>query len=310
MTSKRLAMVFPGQGSQTVGMGAAMALEYESAAAIHRRADEVLGWSITDLCFSGPAEKLNRTEYAQPALYVTSVAAAAVLEEKGVQAQAVCGHSLGEYSALAAAGALEFEEGLKLVAFRGEAMGRLAGENPGSMAAVLGLEDSRVEEICERAGEVWPVNYNSPGQLVISGETGSVQRAMAAAEEAGAKKVVELPVSGAFHSRLMQTAAEQMRNRLEETRFTDPAPPFLSSTTSEYEAADSLSDVLVRQIVSPVRWRQAVEKLVAEGVDTFFEVGNGKVLCGLIRRIDRAVTAVPVSDPDSLEKALAAVAAP
>lgn len=304
MKGGRLALVFPGQGSQAVGMGAEMALKYESAAAVYRRAGEALGWSISELCFSGPAEKLNLTEYAQPALYVNSLAALAVLKEKGVEGGVVLGHSLGEYSALAASGAVGFEEGLELVDRRGKAMGRAAAERPGSMAAILGLEDAQVEEICFQTGDVWPVNYNSPGQLVISGEADAVRRAMSAAGEAGAKKAVELAVSGSFHSPLMQQAATEMKERLEAAHFQEPEPPFFSSISCRFETAAGLADMLVRQITSPVRWRQAVDRLIAEGVDTFFEVGNGKVLCGLIRRINRDVTAVNISDPDSLEKAL------
>ena len=300
----KLALVFPGQGSQSVGMGASMALEYESAAEVYHRAAEALGWQVDDLCFNGPEEKLNQTEFAQPALYVNSMAALAALKEHGFRADAVSGHSLGEYSALSAAGAAGFAQGLQLVARRARAMSRAARERPGSMAAILGLEDGQVEEICSRVTEVWPVNYNSPGQIVISGETGSVKSASGEAEKAGAKKVVELAVSGSFHSPLMQEAAAEMKEYLAEVDFMDPEPPFLSSISCRYEQARGLKELLVRQMVSPVRWRQAVEKLIADGVDTFFEVGNGKVLCGLIKRINREVVAVNVSDPATLEKAL------
>ncbi|MBE0428532.1 MAG: ACP S-malonyltransferase [Thermoleophilia bacterium] len=303
----KLALVFPGQGSQAVGMGVEMALKYESAAEVYQRADRSLGWNISDLSFSGPAEKLNLTENAQPALYVNSLAAMAVLREKGIRADVVSGHSLGEYSALAAAGAVGFEEGLKLVRRRGEIMGRTAAERPGSMAAILGLEDRQVEEICSRTGRVWPVNYNSPGQLVVSGEAEAVQAAMQAAEDAGARKTVRLAVGGSFHSPLMQAASEEMEELLKETRFAEPAPPFLSSISCGYEGAAALAGLLTRQIVAPVRWRQAVEKLVADGVDRFIEAGSGKVLCGLIKRISPDVAAVNVSDEASLKKAMATV---
>ncbi len=300
----KLALVFPGQGSQAESMGADLAQKHDAAAEVYRRAGEFLGWSVAELSFSGPEERLNRTEFAQVALYVNSVAAMAVLSEMGIAGDFVSGHSLGEYSALAAAGAFTFEDGLRLVARRGEAMAAAAREHPGAMAAILGLEDREVEEVCSRAGDVWPVNYNCPGQLVISGETEAVARAMAAAGEAGAKKTVRLPVSGSFHSPLMQEAADVMREPLVAVEFRNPAPPFISSISCAYEGAADLPELLVRQIVSPVRWRQTVERLIADGADRFLEVGNGKVLSGLIRRISKDVNAVNVSDAASLKKAL------
>lgn len=303
----KLALVFPGQGSQSVGMGREMALKYEAAAAVYRQAADLLGWDVASLCFDGPQDRLNQTEYAQVALYVNSMAAMAALSEKGVKADAVSGHSLGEYSALAAAGAMSFEEGLKLVKLRGQAMGRVAVERPGSMAAIVGLKDEQVEKICTESGEVWPVNYNCPGQLVVSGETASVHRAMTRAADAGAKRAVMLAVSGSFHSPLMRSAAGEMKQHLAAAGFKDPEPPYLSPISCQYETAAGLPSLLARQIVSPVRWRQAVEKLVGDGVDRFLEVGNGKVLCGLIKRTNRDVLAADVSDPASLEKAVAAL---
>lgn len=302
-----LAFVFPGQGSQSVGMGVQMAERFKSAAAVYQRADNRLGWKISDLCRSGPAEKLNATEYAQPALFVDSMAALAVLEEKGIRASAVLGHSMGEYSALAASGAVDFEAGLDLVAKRGEIMGRAAREKPGAMAAILGLKDSEVEDICFGIEGVWPVNYNSPGQLVISGEAEAVRSAMETAKSAGAKKVVELAVSGPFHSPLMNEAAVEMQQSLEAVSFKEPEPPFFSSVTCRSEPVVGLADLMATQMVSPVRWRQSVEKLIAAEINTFFEVGNGKVLSGLIKRIDKSVTAMNVSDPASLDTAMAAI---
>jgi [acyl-carrier-protein] S-malonyltransferase len=260
-------------------MGKELYDSHEEAAGIYREASSELGWDVAGLCFEGSPEQLNRTEYAQPALYVNSAAAMAVLSRHGFRADVVCGHSLGEYSALAAAGAVSFGQGLRLVAERGNAMSGAAAAKPGSMAAIIGLEDDEVEALCAESGEVWPVNYNSPGQLVVSGGAEAVEAVMNKAEAAGARKTVLLPVTGAFHSPFMRDAADRLKEIL----------------------AEEL------QMVSPVRWRQAVEKLVANGVDRFVEVGSGKVLCGLIRRIDREVTATNVSDTASLDKAMAVI---
>lgn len=299
----KLALIFPGQGSQAAGMGEDLARRFKEAADVYLEASEALGWDVGALCFGGPQERLNRTEYAQPALYANSMAAMAVLELRGASADLVCGHSLGEYSALAAAGAVSFGDGLRLVAERGRAMSEAAAARPGAMAAIIGLEDGQVETLCSGAGDVWPVNYNSPGQLVVSGEVEAVRRVMGLAGEAGARRVVELPVTGAFHSPHMQAAAGAMKVLLEDMVFREPDPPFLSTTSCEYEGAGGLAGLLERQIVSPVRWRQAVEKMIADGVDRFVEVGSGRVLCGLIRRIDKGVTALNVSDAASLDKA-------
>jgi len=307
----KIALVFPGQGSQAVGMGEELAAAHPAAARIFEQAGDVLGWDVAKLCFTGPGEELSLTEFAQPALYVASLAAMAVIEEKGIVAEAVTGHSLGEFSALAAAGAVSFEEGLKLVARRGEVMAAAAHKQPGSMAAILGLEDFQVEEICTASGQVWAVNYNCPGQLVISGETAAVRAAMRAAEEAGAKKVVELAVSGSFHTPLMDGAAAEFREILAEKDFRDPEPGFISSITCEAENASSLQELMSRQMVSPVRWRQTIEKMIGGGFDTFVEVGSGKVLTGLIKRICKVtgseVAALNVADTSSLEKTMAAL---
>lgn len=302
----KTALVFPGQGSQAVGMGREMALKYKVAADVYGRASELLARDVAQLCFEGPEGQLNRTDTAQVALYVTSLAAMAVLRAEGINGELVSGHSLGEYSALVAAGALSEDDGFRLVAARGEAMQQAADSRPGAMAAIIGMEDEAVEIICAQSGEVWPVNYNSPGQLVISGELGPVRRAMEKASARGARKVVQLPVSGAFHSPLMREAAGRMKERLALVRFHEPRLPFLSSISCEYEQSDGLQDLLVRQIVSPVRWVQAVRVMIDDGVDRFIEVGNGRVLASLIRRIDSSVRTISVSDPGSLEKALAA----
>jgi len=286
-------------------MGRQLVASYASAAAIYEAAEKELGPDFTRLSFEGPAEILASTENAQPALFVNSMAVHAVLSgEKGLRADIVTGHSLGEYSALAASGALGLIDGLRLVVSRGQAMNEATVERPGAMAAIIGLEDEKVESICSESGEVWPVNYNSPGQLVISGEEVSVDRATKKAEKAGARKTVRLAVSGSFHSPMMRSAAGVMKEKLSQTEFQEPAPPFFSSISCEYEGAAGLEDLMVRQIVSPVLWRQSIERLIEDGADRFLEVGNGKVLSGLIRRINRDVVAVSASDSDSLEKAI------
>jgi len=303
----KLALVFPGQGSQSVGMGRELVQAYEAAARVYDRAGELLGWDVGGLSFNGDEEELSRTDRAQVALFVNSAAVTAVLRQEGVSADVVSGHSLGEYGALEAAGALDFDRCLELVAFRGEVMNEEACERPGAMAAIIGLADSEVEDICDRTGGVWPVNYNSPGQLVISGERPSVAAAMELAEERGAKRAIALRVSGAFHSPLMRRAAERMEHELATAGFNEPEPPFLSSTSCEYEPAAGLADLLARQIVSPVRWTSAVERMIADGVTRFVEVGNGKVLCGLVRRIDRDVDTLATGSPEGIKKSLAAI---
>lgn len=307
MIMGRTALVFPGQGSQSVGMGRELASQFDEAAAVYDRASELLAWDVAKLCFEGPQERLNDTDAAQVALYVNSLAATAVLRSRGVEGDVVSGHSLGEYSALAACGALGEDDGLRLVSVRGQAMHRAASNRPGAMAAVIGLEDSEVEKLCDDAGEVWPVNYNSPGQLVISGELEPVRRVMAAAKSAGAKKVIQLRVSGAFHSPLMREAAGIMKERLGQADFHEPRVPFLSSISCDYEARGDLEELMVRQMVSPVRWTQSVQRMISDGVDRFIEVGSGRVLTGLIRRIGKDVETMSVNDPGSLDKAMAAL---
>lgn len=308
----RIALVFPGQGSQAVGMGAELAAAYPAAAQVFERTCEALGRDLPGLCHRGPAGTLDLTQHAQPALYAVSMAAMAVLEEKDVDAEVVCGHSLGEYSALAAAGVVDFETGLLLMARRGEIMARAAEKRPGAMAAVLGLDDAQVEEICAGAGEVWPVNYNSPGQLVVSGETAAVEQAMRAAVEAGARKVVRLAVSGAFHTPLMADAAAELQEFLAGVEMREPETAFVSSITCEYASAAGLKELLVRQMVSPVRWAQTVQRLIGEGFDTYVEVGSGKVLAGLIKRIAKdagnEVQILSAADPAGIDKTLAALA--
>lgn len=298
----KIAFCFPGQGSQGVGMGRAIAGEFPEARAVYEEASEAVGFDVARLCFEGSMEDLTRTELQQPALVATSLACLRAVETIGVRPDYVIGHSVGEYSALAAAGALSARDAVALVRERGEAMAEAALEKPGAMAAVLGLDDAVVEEICSGIEGVWPANYNCPGQVVVSGENAAVDRLIEEATARGARKTVKLRVSGAFHSPLVARAAERLRPALAHASFVDPAPPFMSTVTARLEDAQRLASLLVEQLTGPVKFTQAVRALVRDGVGTFVEIGPGQVLSGLLRRCDRSLRAVSVGDPESLRK--------
>jgi [acyl-carrier-protein] S-malonyltransferase len=254
------------------------------------------------LCFEASEEELVETEVQQPALVATSLAVLAAIRARGVKPDFVVGHSVGEFAALAAAGALKVEEAVSLVRERGLAMAEAARTNPGSMAAILGLEDEAVERICRRILNVWPANYNCPGQIVVSGEDPAVDEACEAAEEEGARRAVKLRVSGAFHSPLVARAADRLRPALDLVKFAEPTAPFMSTVTARIETAKRMRPLLVEQLTAPVRFTHAAQALVREGVHTFVEVGPGNVLSGLVKRIDRNAKTVSVSSPESLEK--------
>jgi len=298
----KVAFCFPGQGSQQVGMGRAMAEAFPEARALFDEAADALGFDVANLCFEGPIEELTLTQRQQPALVATSLACLRAIDSIGIRPDFVVGHSVGEYSALAAARALEDRDAVALVRERGEAMAEAADEHPGAMAAILGLEDALVEELCREIGGVWPANYNCPGQLVVSGENAAVDRLLAEAAERGARRTVKLRVSGAFHSPLVERAAERLRPALDAIAFHEPSPRFMSTVTAALESAERIGALLVEQLTGPVRFTQAVRGLAEQGVDTFVEIGPGQVLAGLIRRCDRSLRTFSVGDPESLGK--------
>jgi [acyl-carrier-protein] S-malonyltransferase len=302
MKTGLIAFCFPGQGSLAVGMGQEIAAAMPEAMDVFERASEAAGMDLKRLCFEAPEEELVETEVQQPALVTASLAVLAAIRARGVKPDFVVGHSVGEFAALAAAGALRVEEAVVLVRERGLAMAEAARTNPGSMAAILGLEDEAVERICRRILNVWPANYNCPGQIVVSGEDPAVDEACEAAEEEGARRAVKLRVSGAFHSPLVARAADRLRPALERAKFAEPTAPFMSTVTARIETARRMRPLLLEQLTAPVRFTHAAQALVREGVHTFVEVGPGNVLSGLLKRIDRNAKTISVSSPESLEK--------
>jgi [acyl-carrier-protein] S-malonyltransferase len=302
MSAERIAFCFPGQGSLAVGMGREIALAVPEAMDVYRRASEASGLDLVRLCFEAPEEELVQTDVQQPALVATSLAVLAALRSRGHEPDFVVGHSVGEFAALAAARALETEQAIALVRERGLAMAAAARENPGSMAAILGLEDEVVEGLCERITRVWPANYNCPGQIVVSGENPAVDECCNEAELQGARRTVKLRVSGAFHSPLVERAAERLRPAVDKVRFSEPIAPFVSTVTAKIEPAQRFAALLVDQLTAPVKFTQAARELMRQGVKVFVEVGPGNVLSGLLKRIDRSVKAIPVGDLASLEK--------
>jgi [acyl-carrier-protein] S-malonyltransferase len=283
-------------------MGRAFAEASSDARTVYDEASEAVGLDLARLSFEGPLDELTRTELQQPALVATELACLRALASAAPSPDVVIGHSVGEYAALAAAGVVTDREAVSLVRARGLATAAAAAERPGAMAAILGLDDAVVEELCSGIEGVWPANYNCPGQLVVSGETAAVDRLLELAAERGARRAVKLPITGAFHSPLVAAAAERLAPALDGVTWNEPSPPFMSTVTAELEPASRIRSVLLDQLAAPVRFTQAVRSLVDRGVDTFVEVGPGSVLSGLIRRIDRSVRTVSVGRPDDLAK--------
>lgn len=299
-----LALLFPGQGSQYVGMGRELAQAHPAAARTLEEADDVLGFSLSGLMVEGPEEELRATRNAQPAILAHSIAALRVVEEELGPASVAAGHSLGEFSAHVAAGTFSFADGLRTVRARGELMHAAGQELPGTMAAILGLSDDAVREVCGRVdvGTCVPANFNTDGQTVVSGDVPGVERGMELAREAGAKRTIGLNVSGAFHSPLMEPAVAGLREILDGLDFFDPAFPVMSNVTAAPVVdADAARGLLVKQITSPVAWSASVRAMVGMGAQRFVELGPGSVLAGLNRRNAKGLPCLSIGEPADLE---------
>jgi len=309
--AKKIALIFPGQGSQVVGMGKELVEKYPEARQTFAEADDALGYKLSQLCFEGPEEQLRLTEVTQPAILTTSIAALRVLESRIPKPDYVSGHSLGEYSAHVAAGTFSFADAVRTVRHRGKYMQEAVPVGVGTMAAILGMEFEKVAAVCEDAanGEVCsPANINSPEQIVISGNTAAVERATRLADERGAKRAKVLPVSAPFHCSLMKPAQDRLEADLKKIPMNKPVYPVACNVDAEMVTDDIRTlETLVRQVTGSVKWEQCMRRLIAQGVDTFLEIGPGKVLCGLMRQIDRSKTCLNVGDEASLTRTLEAL---
>ncbi len=305
--SENIAFVFPGQGSQYVEMGKDFYDNFAVAREYFDKANQVLDIDLKKLCFEGPEAELTETQNTQPAIFTVSMIAYEILKDKGVEPSMVAGHSLGEYAALCAAGVFDFETGLKLVRRRGELMASAVSDgSKGTMAAIIALDREKIEEICEEVEGVCELaNINSPMQIVISGEEEAVHAAMQKADEAGAKKVVELNVSSAFHSQLMEPAKNKLKEYIQSMEFNDPRVPVIANSTADFvKNKEEIVSALEKQLTNPVRWVESMELMGENGIERALEVGPGRVLKSLMRRIDRSIKTYNIQDNASLEKAM------
>ena len=305
--SNNIAFIFPGQGSQYVEMGKDFYENFEVARKYFDKANDILDIDLKELCFEGPEDVLTETQNTQPAIFTVSMIAFELLKEKGIKPSIVAGHSLGEYAALCAAGVFDFETGLKLVRKRGELMASAVSEgSKGTMAAIIALDRDKIENICNEVKGVCELaNINSPMQIVISGEEEAVHEAMEKAEEAGAKKIVELNVSSAFHSQLMEPAKNKLKEYIEKVEFNDPEIPVIANSTANFvRNKEEIVSALEKQLTNAVRWVESMELMAENDVNLAFEVGPGRVLKSLMRRIDRSIKTYNIQDVASLEKAM------
>ncbi len=311
-TNGSIAFLFPGQGSQAIGMSKDLAEQYPIARETFEEADEAVGYKLSQACFDGPEDQLRLTEVTQPAILTASVAAWRVVNENGLAPRFVAGHSLGEYSAHVAAGTLSFADAVRTVRHRGKYMQEAVPVGVGTMAAILGMEFDKVAEVCRDAsqGEVCePANINSPEQIVISGHTAAVERATKLADERGAKRAKVLQVSAPFHCSLMKPAQDRLAIDLSSITFSKPAAGVVCNVDAALlEDGDHSRDALIRQVTGSVKWEQSMRLLIEQGVDTFVEIGPGRVLCGLMRQIDRSQKCLNVADEASLQKTLEQIA--
>lgn len=291
--------MFPGQGSQSVGMGCDLLTTEPAVREAYAEASEILGYDLEDLCREGPIDRLSRTDFTQPALLAVSVGMLRAVLGRGLRFSVAIGHSLGEFSALVATRAVSFADALRIVRRRGEEMLRAAEADPGGMMAVMGLDDAVIEELCSEQDGVWPANYNCPGQVVVSGRQADLEALADKARAAGAKRVMPLAVSGAFHSPLVASALEPLRDELEQTEWHTPEPAFFSACTVRFEST-GFGDLLQTQLISPVRFSQTVRHLYEAGYHSFLEVGPGAVLSGLVKRSAPQAEVARVGDMDTL----------
>jgi len=309
----KTAFLFPGQGAQVVGMGAEIAQSFPGAAEIYEKANDLVGFDLRGLCFEGPAEQLNSTTISQPAIFVTSAAILEVLRTNpatsSISADVTAGLSLGEYTALYAAGLISFEDGLMLVHKRGQAMQAAAEATDGAMVGIIGLEEEIVRQLCDEAAEgdlIVPVNFNCPGQIVVSGSAKACERAAQLAQKYGAIKAVRLEVAGAFHTEMMSSAAESLGEALSNCEISEPSEiKTIANINAEYyQTSQKIADGLINQLTCPILWQKCTERLIDDGLEKFYEIGPGRVLTGLMRRINRKIKVVNISTLQAIKKLL------